>query len=272
MNHKPIIQSFLIKTNIRIDIVNLIEHIEISTQSVRSGSILAVKYKDVIKGNASLFKSSVGFKNSCHLLICYIAQTQQKKFIQVKITSLGTFQLSGVPMADVEKLIYKFFSTIEKLNKKFNGSVFQTTTWHRFEMVLVPLLYNCVIELPPAVRNKVNSYSKLQLINRFIEHGYISFIVPYDIAVTIKQPCLYEYFKKHPIRYSTWHRSAGKTMSFIEYESYTTLLTEEQRKVAICKKYLTFRMFSTGKILVSGFNEITVNEGIARFLKMCENF
>ena len=61
-------------------------------------------------------------------------------------------------------------------------------------------------------------------------------------------------------------------MSFIEYESYTTLLTEEQRKVAICKKYLTFRMFSTGKILVSGFNEITVNEGIARFLKMCENF
>src|SRR5574343_486267 len=87
MNHKPIIQSFLIKTNIRIDIVNLIEHIEISTQSVRSGSILAVKYKDVIKGNASLFKSSVGFKNSCHLLICYIAQMQQKKFIQVKITS-----------------------------------------------------------------------------------------------------------------------------------------------------------------------------------------
>lgn len=272
MSYKPIIQSFLVKTNIRIDILNLIEHIEISTQSCRSGAILAIKYKEIVKGNANLFKSSVGFKNSCHLLICYIAQNQQKKFVQVKITSLGTFQLSGMQTADVEKFIYKFFSAIEKLNKQFKGSIFQTTTRYRFEMVVVPLLYNCIIELSPNTRNKINSYSKLQLINKFIENGYISFIVPYDIATSVKQPCLYESFKTHPIRYIIWHKSTGKTVSFVEYESYTTLLNDEQKKSAVCKKYLTFRLFSTGKILVSGFNDITVNEGISKFLKICEHF
>lgn len=76
----PILQSFLVKTNLSINLNNLVSFLPLSdTECYRSGTIIALKYKDTTKGQDDLFKTKNGFKNACHLIMCHTLNKRKKK-------------------------------------------------------------------------------------------------------------------------------------------------------------------------------------------------
>ena len=307
--HTPILQSFLVKSNLSINLFNLVDalgtHINLSDskeiESCRSGTLVALKYKNIIKGKDDLFKTKTGFKNACHLIMCYTLDKRKKKMVQIKITAVGTFQVVGIPVVDVEKVVYKVFLILEKINK--TNDIFRyvsapkddtshnlkTEVEHnrlpggqkapvsdcvhnRLEIVIVPILNNYMLTLSTNMTKNIFQNSKVQIIQKFIDNNFLSFMVPNDSAITIKKSFSYKDFSNHPIRYITWNKKCGKVVRHIEYDSYTTLLKDIQKENAMSKKYLTLRLYSTGKVLVSGFDEILIQNGITNFLSICDQF
>jgi hypothetical protein len=282
----PILQSYMVKSNLLIDLARLVELINI-TNSTRSGTITALKYKDYIKGNANLFKTKNGFKNACHLTMIHTLDSlpeshvmarskgagrlkKIKKIVHIKITAIGTFQVVGVPVVDVEKIIYKVFLALEKLNKNFE--IFQTKTHYRLEIVIVPILNNYVIKLTNDTIDKIFKNSNVQIIHKFIKHKFLSFKIDNDPAITIKRAYVYDEFKRNGVRYVTWTKKKGKVVQNIEYDSYTTLLSGASLQNARDKKYVTFRLYTTGKILISGFDETLVSKSLTQLFQTIKEF
>lgn len=293
----PILQSYMVKSNLLIDLARLFELINI-TNSTRSGTITALKYKDYIKGNANLFKTKNGFKNACHLTMIHTLDSQGplrdhephaglkgsesqvsarakgsqriKKIVHIKITAIGTFQVVGVPVVDVEKIIYKIFLALEKLNKNFE--IFQTKTHYRLEIVIVPILKNYVIKLSNDTIDKIFQNSNVQIIHTFIKHKFLSFKIDNNPAITIKKAYVYNEFKRNGVRYVTWTKKKGKVAQNIEYDSYTTLLSGASLQNAQDKKYVTFRLYTTGKILISGFDETLISKSLTQLFQTIKEF
>jgi hypothetical protein len=269
-----ILQSYVIKTNLKINLLNLINGLNVPNEDddcieptkYRSGTILSMKYKNIIKGR-KYFKSDKGFKNVCHLIICYNID-RKKKLLHVKVTATGNFQIFLNSNINAEKVVYKIFSIFEKVNKALN--IFTTISKYRLELLIVPTLKNCMLKLNHENYDKFFKNSKGDIIQKFIDCNYLSFMIPNDPAIIIKDPYEYKEFKNHPLRYIIYTAYSQKIL-YINYESYTSLLTNTQKQKAIIKKYVTLRLFSTGNILVSGFNEIVVNESIKKFLSNFSN-
>lgn len=283
----PILQSFLVKTNLSINLNNLVNFLPLTEKvaDYRSGTVVALKYKNITKGQDDLFKTKNGFKNACHLIMCHTLNKRKKKMIHVKITAVGTFQIVGIPAVDVEKVVYKIFLVLEKMNKvnlifkyvsaktSHNIKTDEGSIEHnRLEIVIVPILNNYMLTLDQCVTNKIFQNSKVQIVQKFIDNNFLSFMVPNDPAITIKKSFVYEDFSAHPIQYIVWNKKNGKTEQYIEYDSYTTILKGAQKDNAKAKKYLTLRLYSTGKVLVSGFDEILIQQGVKNFLNVCNQF
>lgn len=285
-----IFSSFLVKTNILIN-VNILVNVlspyilnNIKTKTYRSGKIIALKYKNILIGEEEYFKKKTGFKNACHLIMSYtlIGEKRIKKLIHVKITAV-TLQVMGVLVnEDVQKVVFKLFVLLEKINK--SAQIFSYTNAspktsarvknNRLEIVIVPVLNNYVINLPANVKQVIfKNYSKIQIAQKFSQNKFISFIVPNNPAITIKKMFTYEEYSKLPIQYVTWSRARGQSVLYIEYDSYTKLLDDSSQKLkAQGDKYLTMWLYSSGKILVSGFHQTLVKEGLKHFLDICNQF
>lgn len=290
LNNIPILQSFLVKSNLSINLDNLVNNLPISIFApdkiqnkimFRSGTIVALKYNKIIKGQYNLFKTKTGFKNACHIIICHTLDKRKKKLVHVKITAVGTFQVVGIPDVDVEKVVYKIFLILEKLNKTIdifkytltsNSDTCDEKLPYRFEIVIVPILNNYMMTLNPTLTEKIFLNSKVQIVQKFIDNKFLSFMVPNDPAITIKKSFVYGEFKDNLIKYIIWTKKQGKTAYSIPYESYITLLNNAQKDNAMAKKYLTFRLYSSGKILISGFDKVLMQKGVENFLKTCDQF
>jgi hypothetical protein len=288
VEQKSILQSFLVKSNLILSMATLVNRLPIKTSN-RSGTIIALKYNNCIKGDLNLFKNKIGFKNACHLIMWHTLENQRKKkMVHVKMTSSGTFQIIGVSEDDVEKIVYKIFLAIEKLNKVCKvyeylsvvssmNMLCKTTSPQslRFEIIIVPILCNYMVTLSTEITQNIFQNLKSSVVQRFIDNGFLCFMIPNDYAITIKRPFTYEEYKHHPIRHVTWNKKNGKygkVLQYIEYQSYTTLLKGVQKHNSTRKKYLTLRMYTTGKVLVSCFNEAAIHFEIERFLEVCRTF
>lgn len=81
----PILQSFLVKTNLSINLNNFVDNVPIIQASCRSGTIVALKYKDTTKGKDDLFKTKNGFKNACHIIMCHTLDKRKKKWFMSRL-------------------------------------------------------------------------------------------------------------------------------------------------------------------------------------------
>lgn len=273
---KDILQSYVVKTNLRFNLDNLINGFSVPTNETefnsslkyKSGTILSLKYKDVIKGIKTCFKCERGFKNVCHLMV-YFNINRKKKLINVKISSNGNFQFLTTDLINAEKIVYKIFTSFYRLNKSLN--LYKTVGKNKLELLIVPILKNCMVKLDLKKYNIFLNNSKGDKIQKFIKNNYLSFMVPHDSAIIIKDSYCYKEYKDHPLRYITY-TDYNKNVVYVTYESYISLLsTKHQKQNAMKKKYVTLRLFSTGNILVSGFNEIVVKESIEKFLSIFNN-
>lgn len=296
----PILQSFLVKSNLLIDLTKFVESLSIiidqQTKGAalsRSGTVIAVKYKNTIKGKDDLFKTKNGFKNACHLIMCHTLDKRKKKMIHIKITAIGTFQVVGIPAVDVEKVVYKVFLLLEKINKTIDIFKYVSATKNqnsnkdktenssvklnlkennRLEIVIVPILNNYMLTLDQKTTQKIFCNPKEQLVQKFKDNNFIIVLIPNDPAISIKNSFTYNDFRNHPVRYITWNKKYGKIIRYIEYDSYTTLLNDIQVKNAKDTKYVTLRLYSTGKVLISGFDEILIKTSLDKFLFICDQF
>lgn len=273
---KDVLQSYVVKTNLRFNLDNLINGLNVPNENdstdllkYKSGTILSLKYKNVIKGIKACFKCERGFKNVCHLMVCFNIN-RKKKLINVKISSNGNFQFLITDLNNAEKIVYKIFTAFEKINKTLD--LYTIVGKNRLELLIVPILKNCMVKLNLEKYNIFLNNSKGDKIQKFIKNNYLSFMVPHDSAIIIKDSYCFNEYKNHPLRYITYI-DRGKNVTYVTYESYISLLTtKHQKQNAMKKKYVTLRLFSTGNILVSGFNEIVVKESIKNFYQYLKKF
>lgn len=271
---KDVLQSYVVKTNLRFNLDNLINGLNVPNENdstdllkYKSGTILSLKYKNVIRGIKACFKCERGFKNVCHLMVCFNIN-RKKKLVNVKISSNGNFQFLITDLNNAEKIVYKIFTAFEKINKTLN--LYTIVGKNRLELLIVPILKNCMVKLNLEKYNIFLNNSKGDKIQKFIKNNYLSFMVPHDSAIIIKDSYCFNDYKNHPLRYIIY-TDHGKNVTYVTYESYISLLTtKHQKQNAMKKKYVTLRLFSTGNILVSGFNEIVVKESIKKFLSVFE--
>lgn len=256
----PILQSFTIKTNVSIDLDAFFQNAEPVQPPARSGSVLGMKFGMRMKGDLSLFKTNRGFKNACHLVMMHTIDRRNKKPVHVKMTAIGTFQVVGVSSLDVEKIVYKIFLLLEKLK------VITATKSHlRLEMIIIPILHNYVVDLPPEI---LAARSPQDLIRSFVDNNMLSFVVPADPAITVKKAYAYNEFKYNLVTYVVFTKThpRRRIRQQVEYGQYISLLSEPSQEAARAKKYVTFRVYRTGKILVSGFDDTLVQHALPLFL------
>lgn len=296
----PNLQCFKVKTNLSLNLTNLMaflpivsfsmaeedqdnvyvsdwdKEIAIVPESNRSGTIVALKYKTTIRGKNDLFKSKNGFKNACHILMCHALNRRRKKLVHIKISASGNLQIMGIPTVDVEKVVFKLFLILEKINKKHDifryVSTTKTAQHNRLEILIVPILNNYMFTLKPEIIEKIFKNSKVQIVQKFIDNDFLSFMMPSDPAITIKKSFVYEDYQDHLIKYITWNKKHGKITRYIEYNNYTTLLKDAQKDNSMSKKYTNLRLYSSGKVLVSGFDKILVQKAVESFLSVCDRF
>lgn len=284
----PILKLFLVKTNLIINLPNLVDKLSIKISQntkvnyeCRSGTIIALKYKSIIKGNDHHFKTKTGFKNACHLIMCHTLNNRKKKMIHIKVTATGTFQVAGIPEVDVDKVIYKFFLLLEKLNKLNDIFTYLVNNEdlncinkypNRLEIIIIPILNNYMLNLPSETTKKIFQNSKVQIIQKFIDNKFLSFTLPNNSAITIKKSFVYKEFCHQPVKYIKWNKKYGKSIHYIEYDSYTMILADIQKRNAKCRKYITLRLYSTGTFLISGFDEMLTYKCVEEILSICDQF
>jgi hypothetical protein len=279
----PHMQCFLVKSNLTIDLRRFADYMIVRPgRDARSGTIVALKYQNDTRGAQHLFKKKSVFKNSVQLIMSFRGHsdsTRLKKLVNIKISSIGTFQVLGVQIEDVSKIVFKIFTLMEKQNRyniftyyvALRPSSEQSRSRSsdiRLEIVIANILANYVLELDPRIVNKLYS----DPITIFRKHNFICFKIPTDHAITIKKSFEYNEFKHLPVPYITWYKRYGKIERFIEYDSFATLsrsdLIEGRSVETNCevKRYVNIRVFRTGKAIISGFHEMLVERAINEFL------
>jgi hypothetical protein len=258
MLNTPILQTFIVKSNLDVNISALVNGLIIKpVKNTRPGTIVALKHNNLIKGTSSFFKTNIGFKNACHLVI-----SNGHKMVHVKITSVGTFQV--INDQNVEKIIYKLFLTMLKIPNCIQTNPADTP--YKLELVIVPILKNYVITLDPDLTHQIFKLPKDIIIQKFINQKFICFMMPKDTAIHIKMSFIYEEYCKNPVKWAVWKKHTNKgekspCVKQIEYDSYNVILNHGPKN----NKYVTLRLYHTGKLLISGFDEILIQKCMVRF-------
>jgi hypothetical protein len=137
------LQCFVVKSNLTINLRRFADHMIVHPGREApewgcypcSGTIVALKHRSETRGAGHLFKKKSSFKNSVQLIMSFrtipssssfvkeggvrpaASQKRIKNLINIKISSVGTFQVFGVQMEDVSKIVFKLFTLMEKQNR-----------------------------------------------------------------------------------------------------------------------------------------------------------
>lgn len=237
MISKPVHQLFKVQTNLTINLFEFTNNVKIS-KTFNNGTVVAVKYKNIVVDYNNIFKTKTSFKNACHIVMFY-----NDKSIPIKITSVGNFQIIGVSEDEIEKIVCKLYTIFIKLNNKLSKeNLFISNVPPCFNFVIIPILKNYVIELDCS---KMFEKGINNIIEKFINHNFICYKLPNDHAITIKSVDDSNFLVKHISL-----MNGCITRDYIIYENIKKT------------KYISIRVYTSknklNKINISGVNDISI--------------
>lgn len=258
-------KTFIINTNLRINIELLFDYLPITkyilipkkrgrkkkvivtdpNKGIPAGSIITLEFKDKIRGInlKKKAKNSNFFRNS----ITIVMIINEDKKINFKISSNGKFQVTGCKhdkhAENCVKYIWKYI--------KDNENIYTLEDNNNLSMILVPAMRNIDFSLgfhvnrqnlDMYINNETSYYSLLET-----SFGYT--------GVNIKIPIIDD-ISNIKLKKIIMFEDKQETISYITYGQYLeTLPIIEKKKKIKKKRFNTFLVFHSGRIIMSGCEE-----------------
>lgn len=220
---------------------NYVEHIQ---NNVEDGSIISVKYQGNIRGVElkKRKKSSKYFRNAVTIII-----SVNNKLINLKISSNGKFQVTGCKdFNNCKKAIQYLFDIIIK-NKD--------TYFKKCEDKIRVIFNNVMTNKDFSVGFSVNRENLDNIINSNTEYnslletsfGYTGVNLKMKLDPKIDRSFHYMELDVENHQY---------TEGFIDYQTYVKSLTDKELLKEHKTRHITFLIFQSGNVIMSGMNEI----------------
>jgi len=242
-------------------------------KDVPEGSIITIKYQDKIKGvelkpqKAKAKAKTKWFRNSITIIIVL------DKLINFKMCCNGTFQMTGCKnhqhAESCVKYIWKYIRNQPDLYTFTNKN-----SGTELEVLFIPSMCNIDFSVGFIIdREKLNNYlcknNNFEYNNQNL-HCLLETSFGYtgvNIKIPIKKPI--EHLKIIKLVYSNQH---GWQKYNTTYQEYLKLLTpKEQKQKLKSKKYNTFLVFHSGKVIMSGINQEYMIDIYYFFLEIIRN-
>lgn len=215
------------------------DHIEQQSRKVEYGSIITVKYQDKLRGvDLKQSKNKKWFRNSITLVIIL------SKPINIKICRNGTFQMTGCKFdtdsVDVVKYIWNII-------RKTNTFTYKNSSDEQFYTYIIPSMRNIDFDVGFTIdRDKLNEY----MYKHMDYHCILETSFGYT-AVNIKMK-LKNDIKNMQIKKLTMNET-NTVMEEVTYDDYLSELSTKDRENKLkSNRYITFLVFHSGKIIMSG--------------------
>lgn len=233
-----------------------------------SGSIISVMYnidnKTVLRGVQLKKKEPKSFRN-CMTVVIFCKDNKKVNF---KVSSNGTIQMTGCKSKDNAIEVLEHFWNIIKKNKK---EVFlnEEDISKPFEFLLIPSMRNIDLnlgfnvnrsELSKIIRRMPDEDIRSMLEPSFgYTGGNVKFLLDFDI-------------KNLRIDKITFFDDKEYTIEKKIYNHWLSTLSEKElNKKLTNQRYNTFLVFHSGKVIMSGIDETTMENAYNRFVKIIED-
>jgi len=220
---------------------NYVEHIQ---NNVEDGSIISVKYQGNIRGVElkKRKKSSKYFRNAVTIII-----SVNNKLINLKISSNGKFQVTGC----------KDFNNCKKaIQYLFDIIIQDKDTYFKNCGDKVKIIFNNVMTNKDfSVGFSVNRENLDNIINSNTEYNSLLETSFGYTGVNLKMkldPKIDRSFNYMELNVDTQQYTEGQ----IDYETYVKSLTDKELLKEHKTRHITFLIFQSGNVIMSGMNEI----------------
>lgn len=220
---------------------NYVEHIQ---NNVEDGSIISVKYQGNIRGVElkKRKKSSKYFRNAVTIII-----SVNNKLINLKISSNGKFQVTGCKdFNNCKKAIQYLFDII--IQKK-------DTYFKKCDDKIKIIFNNVMTNKDFSVGFSVNRENLDNIINSNTEYNSLLETSFGYTGVNLKMkldPKIDRSFNYMELNVETQQYTEGQ----IDYETYVKSLTDKELLKEQKTRHITFLIFQSGNVIMSGMNEI----------------
>lgn len=229
------------------------DHIDQETIKVDYGSIITVKYQDKVRGvDLKQTKNKKWFRNSITLVIIL------SKPINIKICRNGTFQMTGCKFnsdsVDVVKHIWGIINETNTFTYKNNQE-------KQFYTYIIPSMRNIDFDTGFTIdRDKLNQY----MYKHMDYHCILETSFGYT-AVNIKMKL------KNDIKDMQIKKIVNEGNTFDEeivtYDEYLNKLSDKERENKLkSDRYITFLVFHSGKIIMSGLTREFMRDEYKKFI------
>jgi len=240
----------------------LVENTEIET--IAEGSIITLKFEDKIKGNICkkkvnntkmLSKRGKWFRNSFTTVMIV-----EGKFLNFKVCQNGMFQITGCKNDEQPEKCMKYVWEYIK----DNVDIYRLTRGDTFECIYIPAMRNIDFSLGFLVdREKFAQYMSNQtefhsLLETSFGYTGVNIKIPVTKDITsmkIKKTVMFEN--------GEWNQSEILYGDYLQYVS-----NKEQLKKINKKRYNTFLVFHSGKVIMSGLNDEFMRDVYYYFLNI----
>lgn len=226
---------------------------------VPSGSIVSIKYQDKLRGVElkPKKKKSKFFRNAVTIIM-----SVDNKFINLKVSTNGKFQVTGC----------KYFEHCEHaIINIFNIIVKDITNYlHTYQDNIDILFNNVMTNKDFSVGFQVDRESLDNIINKNTEYNSLletSFGYTGINLKMVLKPDITREFKC--IRINTKNGEIDKYN--INYKDYLSKLNEKEIAKEKKKRHITFLIFQSGNVIMSGMNEVFMEEYYHKFYSIIED-
>jgi TATA-box binding protein (TBP) (component of TFIID and TFIIIB) len=270
-------KTFIAMTNIHINLFQMVNILPLSTyvmaskkrgrkkksnvvsmnEHLKPGSIITVKYKGRIKGvdlkQKKHKKNAPWFRNSCTIVMVI-----DDKMINFKVCMNGMFQITGCKTDNHAKECVKY---IWDYIRDTTDNIYNFYYDDHFQAIIIPAMRNIDFSLGFIVdREKLAKYMSQQ--TKF--HSLLETSFGYT-GVNIKIP-IFKNIIESELQKIVF-REEGWIETIIPYSEYLDRLCPKMREKKLTKRrYNTFLVFHSGKVIMSGLTSEFMRETYYYFL------
>lgn len=237
--------------------------VTIQRNNIENGSIITLKYQGELRGvdlkNRKKTRSSNKYFRNAVTVVMKIGDHQgEEKFINFKISHNGKFQMTGCKSSqqaeDCIKYIWKYINNSDICKQKSNFKVI-------FRTVMTNIDFNLGFTVN---RENLDKYLNTNtMYNSLLEtsFGYT--------GVNIKMPFTDEINSE--LKTIEWDKNKWKKYN-TSFKQYLDIIPSKDRDKEFDKqRYITFLVFQSGNVIMSGLNKEYMSKYYSEFFKIINN-
>ena len=223
-------------------------------KDLEEGSIVHVNYKDSFYGYTPNPIPPEFFRNSTTIIIFV-----ENKLINFKLSRKGTLQMTGCKSIEqARKCVKYFWEFLSKHPDKYTFKEGETSFKAYYDFVMKNIKFDIGFKID---REAVNEY-----INRHTKHNSIFETTIGYAGVNVKFEVDSRHDSEFMVSYDEYEDSTLCSSGVITYEELA-----EKMKIRIKKRYITFLIFQSGIVIMSGKDNVYMKGPYTEFLELIQS-